>query len=109
MTHDCGFYLSSYETMTIFHMRDMVSGQRTKIKQTNVKHITVPNFEGLTLETMLEYAAQHQNVMAALPLILREREKLSRGYVANVIYTIVGNPFKTWVDQRVNERHQVRR
>jgi hypothetical protein len=41
-------------------------------------------------------------VMMALPLLERERLKLPRGYIANVIYTIVGEDFKNQVDLRVN-------
>ena len=58
---------------------------------------------------MLEYAAQYPEVMQALPMVQREREKLPRGYLANVIYTIVGEPFKTWVEQIVDQRHNQRR
>lgn len=74
-----------------------------------VKVITVPHFEGLKIETMLDYAATKPGVMEALPIIQREREKLPRAYVANMIYTIVGEPFKKWVEARVNERHNLRR
>ena len=37
LTHDCGAYLSSYQTMTIWHMRDLVSGARSRIKEKDVK------------------------------------------------------------------------
>jgi hypothetical protein len=47
LTHDCGAYLSSYETMTIFHLRDLISGKRKRIKAADVKVITVPHFKGL--------------------------------------------------------------
>ena len=47
--------------------------------------------------------------MAALPLLERERTALPRGYLANVIFTIVGQPFKAWVDRIVNRRHEERR
>ena len=109
LTHDCGAFLGSYESMTIYHMADLVAGRRKRIKQVDVKHITVPFFEGLKIETMLEYAAQYPEVMQALPMVQREREKLPRGYLANVIYTIVGEPFKTWVEQIVDQRHNQRR
>ena len=56
LTHDVGAYLSSYETMTIYHMADLASGRRRRIKQLHVKVITIPHFEGLKIETMLEYA-----------------------------------------------------
>jgi hypothetical protein len=48
-------------------------------------------------------------VMHALPLIEREREKLPRQYVANVIFTIAKDSFRTWVNRLVNERHEERR
>ena len=47
--------------------------------------------------------------MEYLPAVQREREKLPREYVANLIYTIVGEEFKEWVNERVNERHALRR
>ena len=47
--------------------------------------------------------------MICLPTVLREREKLPRGYIGNLIYTVVGEPFKQWVEVKVNERHALRR
>ena len=47
--------------------------------------------------------------MMALPVIKREREKLPRSYLANIIYTLVGDPFKQWVETKVNERHEKRK
>ena len=42
LTHDCGVYLSSYDSMTVWHMRDLASGKRRKILGKDVKHIHVP-------------------------------------------------------------------
>lgn len=42
LTHDCGAYLSSYDTMTIWHMRDLANGSRSRIRGTAVKHLNVP-------------------------------------------------------------------
>ena len=58
LTHDCSVYLSSYETMTIFHMRDLAAGRRRRIKEVDVKQISIPHFEKLTIDTMLAYAKQ---------------------------------------------------
>ena len=44
--------------------------------------------------------------MECFPIEKRELEKLPRWYIANVIRTKVGLNFKTWVDQRVNERNE---
>ena len=95
--------------MSIYHMADLAAGRRTRIKEVDVKHITIPYFEGLKIETMLEYAGMYPKVMKALPSVERERLKLPRPYLGNLIYTIVGEPFKKWVETRVNERHEARR
>ena len=109
LTHDCGAYLASYQSMTIWHMRDLISGDRRRIKESSVKQINVPYFEGLKIESFLEFSADKPEVMEALPLLERERLSLPRAYIANLIYTIVGQPFKNWVDRIVSRRHEDRR
>ena len=66
----------------------------------------MPNFEGLAIKDMFEFAKSWPAAMDALPLEKRELEKLPRWYIANVIRTQVGLPFKAWVDQRVTDRNQ---
>jgi len=39
LSHDCGAYVSSYESMTIFHLRDLIAGRRKRIKAVDVKVI----------------------------------------------------------------------
>ena len=63
----------------------------------------------MKIETMLQYAEVHPEVMACLPSVRREREALPRQYLANVIFTVVKDPFKAWVDRIVNARHEERR
>ena len=46
---DVGAYLASYQTMTIFHLRDIVAKKRKLIKCKEVKVINVPNFDGLSI------------------------------------------------------------
>ena len=43
--------------------------------------------------------------MQALP-VEREIKKLSKQYIANVIYTIVGAGFIEWVEDRVRSRNE---
>ena len=98
LSFDCGAYLPSYQTVTIFHCRDLAAGKRRIIKAAAVKTIQIPHFEGLSTNTMLNHAVNWPPVMMALPVEQREIEKLPRAYIANVIYTVVGQPFKEWVD-----------
>ena len=39
LSYECGVYLSSYDTMTIFHLKDLAANRRRRIKCTEVKHL----------------------------------------------------------------------
>ena len=79
LTSDAGVYLSSYQTMTVFHMRDLVAGKRRMIKAVDVKFINVPYFEGLSIDEMLEFARDRpERPLDVFPTVPRELEKLPR-------------------------------
>ena len=81
-------------------MRDLVAGRRHMIKTDCVKTINVPFFEGLSIEKMLAWAAKRpEKVMDALPVVKREVDKLPRAYIANIIFTLVEDPFVKWVEK----------
>ena len=44
-------------------------------------------------------------ILQALPEVEKETLKMPRQYIANVINTIVGEPFAKWVTSKVNQRH----
>ena len=54
---------------------------------------------------MLDYASMFPEVMRAFPPRMKEIEKFPRQYIANVIHTIVGKPFREWVDRHLEERN----
>ena len=98
-------YLSGYDTMTIWHLKDLASGKRKRIKCEAVKVLPVPQFEGLTISDMLDYGRQDSKVMECLPAAEAEILKLPRQYIANVIYTVVGDAFADWVENRIIQRN----
>ena len=53
---------------------------------------------------MLHNAKKHPGFINYLPDEEREVEKLPRSYLANLIYTIVGDKFKQWVAAKIQER-----
>ena len=71
----------------------------------DVKVIAVPHYENLTLDLILDFGLASRAVVNALPVI-REVRKMPRGYICNVIYTLVGKPFATWVTERCKDRNQ---
>ena len=91
--------------MTIWHLRDLARGERRRILAKDVEHIAIPQFEGLTITTMLEYAAMFPEAMKAFPTAAKEREKFPRQYIANVIHTIVGKSFREWMDRKLEDRN----
>ena len=106
LSHACNIYLPSYDTVTVWHLRDLFSKKRTRIMGTEVKHLHVPQYEGLKIESMLAFASLYPNVMRVFPESRKETMKMPRQYLANCIYSIVGEPFKDWVNEKVNERHK---
>ena len=54
---------------------------------------------------MLQFASAYAEVAECLPVEQREILKLHRDYVSTVIYTVVGQPFADWVQDRIAERN----
>ena len=70
-------YVSSFETMTVWHLRDLMDSKKKRIHVDDVKHINIPNFDGLTIETMMDYAKQTKTAMNYFP-VKEELKKLPR-------------------------------
>ena len=49
LTHDVGTYLPHYDNVTVWHMRDLVSGKRRLLEAKKIKHLNVPQYEGLKI------------------------------------------------------------
>ena len=105
MAYEVGAYVPHYDTVTVFHLRDLASGKRKKILGKDVKKIFIPQYEGLTVDTMLQNAKTFPQVMKCLPADEAEIKKLPREYIGNVIHTCLGQKFKDWVDAKVKERN----
>ena len=67
LSTECKAYLPTYETVTIFHLRDLAANKRKIINCDDIKHINVPHFEGLKIEEMIKYAQRKPEIMRALP------------------------------------------
>ena len=105
LANEVSWYLPPVDTVTIWHLRDMARGKRSHIKNSNLRVIHIPQYEGLTVETLHAEAKKNPNVMRALPEVEKEVLKLPRAYIGNVMVTFLGNSFERWVEQRVRERN----
>ena len=105
LANEVKWYLPPEEAVTIWHLRDMAMGNRSHIKNSNLRNIHMPQYEGLNFEKLFEHAKKFPAVMKALPLKEKEAEKLPRGYLGNVMATILGDEFEEWVKSRVEDRN----
>ena len=90
----------------MWHLRDLAAGKKKLIKGTDVKHLNIPQYEHLTIEDFLKFADDYPFVMMYFPSRKVELEKLPRQYIINIIYTKLGEKFRSWVQERVNNRHE---
>ena len=100
-------YLPGYQHCTIWHLKDLTANERTLIKCEDVQHVSIPLFEGLYTEDLLEYARRYNNgiIMRAFPKVKNEIDKLPRAYIGNICQTIAKDNFTQWVKQRVEARN----
>ena len=98
--------MDTYNTMTVWHLKDLLGGKRRMIKSKEVKHLHIPQFEGLSTADILEWAKRYPAAYQALPSEPSEILQLHRQYVINLIYTTVGDDFSEWVDLVMRQRNK---
>ena len=62
----------------------------------NIKVISVPQYESLKIEFILEKINEHPRA----PLFIsdeRDIHKVPRAWLCNIAYTVIGDPFNNWV------------
>ena len=85
---DCGIYLPAYgkcfkfvcsnsrygptaanliEQVTIYFLKDLISGKKKKIYGKDVRHVTIPQYENLTIEAISNFVTQYGEVEDYLP------------------------------------------
>jgi hypothetical protein len=107
LTVDAGLYCPSYDTVSIWHLRDMASGNKGNIKCRQVQHLYVPQYEELTIETITAWARQNYRQFCDRYFpVDRELLKYPRQYVINCINTNIGEPFHKWVREQIELRNE---
>ena len=89
ISYECRLYVPSIETVTIAHLKDIITNKKISISLDDVKPINVPYYKGLSIEKILAFAGKYEIVQKALPDI-KETLKFERSYICNVINTLLG-------------------
>ena len=67
----------------------------------------MPFYEYLTVEKMQEWAKGQPEVFKYLPAE-EDLDALPRAWIVNVLYTVLGKTFSTWVDAQIEKRNKER-
>ena len=112
-------YLPHYDTITIYFLKDVVSGAKkskfTKsfiililfhivVKTDRFQHLSVPQYDGLNIDKMLEFANDYREVFKFLPDPI-EIKKCPKQWLINVIFTVIKQPFANWVTDLIETRN----
>ena len=76
------------------------------MKNDAVCNITVPFYESLSVGEILAEFGNIDKVKLYLPEG-RDLPKLPRAYLCNLINSIIGNEFRSWVQKRINDRNEI--
>jgi len=67
--------------------------------------LNVPQYEGLSIQAILDKGKENDRVADYLP-DERDFARLPRSFIVNVTFTLMGDPFKIWVHNRIKERNE---
>ncbi len=101
----CEPYYLTTDCVTIYFLKDLVMGRKKKILGKDVRHIAVPQYEGLSIQKMSEFVSSYPSVDDYLP-ISKEIPKLPKQWIANVCHTVLKNIFSDWVKSVVAKRNR---
>ena len=74
------------------------------VENDKVKTLYVPQYKNLTIERILEYAADKPVVHNYLPDEI-DLPKVPKQWLVNVFTAVLGQNFKNWVQQQMEERN----
>ena len=84
--------------MTIYFAKGIMEGKIKYVRADMVKICFAPMYSELSVKAILEEAFKHEGVRAYFPED-RDLHRLPRDWCLNVAYSVIGAPFKAWVDR----------
>ena len=119
---DCGYYLPDKNTVTVYFLRDLMSGKKQRkcpaadaadplfaadLNCTAIKHLTVPHYETLTTAAIKDKWCAKSITAAHMPEP-RDIDYLPRQWIINVCHTLHDAAFRQWVKELCEERNKLR-
>ena len=92
--------------MTIYFLKDIAARKKSYVRNEDIQTVYVPQYEGLYLKDIAEFASQHPNIAAYMPDD-PDLPKTPKQWIINICAAVIGKPFKTWVKDQVEERNAI--
>ena len=104
LTVDVKAYLPAMHTLTVYFMKDLIEGKKKFVPMDRVVHAHVPAYENLKLADIFNEFLKHQAVIQFLPDD-KELRKTPKQWIVNVGATVIGEPFRAWIGEKIKERN----
>ena len=93
------------EQVTIYFLKDLMSGTKTPIYGPDVRHVTIPQYEGLGIQDIANFVNTRANVLPFLP-DGKELSKTPKQWIGNVCASVLKNVFTDWIKAQVETRNE---
>ena len=97
-------FINFTDNTNIYFLKDILSRRKCYLTVDEVKTLHVPQYKNLTLEKILDFIRDKPRVSQYLPDEV-DLPKIPKAWVVSVCAAVVGEPFKAWVGDRVEERN----
>ena len=71
----------------------------------DVRHIAIPQYQGLTINDIAVFTNRYGSVGAYLP-DGKEIQKVPKQWIANVCHSVLKNIFADWVKEQIEQRNK---
>ena len=100
MTHTFLFV----DNTTVYFLKDVLNQKKRHLMNDQIQHFHVPQYKSLSVEKILEFIADLPDIADFLPDD-QDLVKTPKQWIVNVCAAVVGEPFKRWVGEQVEERN----
>ena len=99
-------FLSSLILFSSDFLKDIICGKKKFLKQDKVSHCFVPQYDGLGLKEIYAHIDRSPGLRAYVPDDFKERARLPKQWIVNVLSVLTDGDFEKWVLAQINARNE---
>ena len=98
--------LFATDNVTIYFLKDILAREKAYLTVDEVKSLHVPQYKSLSIEKILGYVSTKGRIDLYLP-DEPDLPKVPKQWIVNVCAAVLGEDFKGWVRDQVEERNEL--